>query len=696
MPFAQHLDCAELVTDDFLVRVYQNDPATNRPGALVATRIGVASRGKEFENIIWRDGPIDIWRIQLQLNDPQNPAVPLPVALNPGQCYWLEVINDPKALTPGTAETCDFFLTTRMSNGHPRDGNDYFAARFGDTGWSTGTADLAFCLDVPFQAGGCGQVTGTCCTDYCAPGAGTCEVMTKSTCDATDPQSLWDGEFTDCGQFGDACPPGPPPGDDCTAIGDSCPGPGPFDGVCAGGPTPGTHCDDGDDCAGNGGCNCNADGANGPQLISSVPVTPTWERALVEFSTHCATTDGANPVPTYEYQFPAPLANDVWFRFRAGRRGYLTIDTCGTLGLYAAGGFDSFIAVYRDPNNPTVCACPTTAQNFAWRWPDNLGSDDACDPYYGVGGRLGPRLVEPGACFMIRVGNPGWDTQQPPSGDTGKGVLQISLEEELCEWAEPAEIVQHDSDPTPAVALTALKMNRYLGVRAPGSAGRQQAIRVWFRSLPPPWDLWNDTKLWVTSPVTICEQAGSTTPPPGGCSGSSIAVAGLTCNPADAAFLDWTTLPGGTVYVHHPGIVPSNRVGTAVDAEYMIQMLDSTCNYADAYDYVPVYWLDGPWAVTQARFGDACGPYGQYPGYYVNPDGRVDVTTDVAATINKFANRFWAPSKPRVDVEPCVVDGKVNISDVTLILNAFRSLPFPFAPAGGFGCTSPDPCSYAP
>ncbi len=61
----------------------------------------------------------------------------------------------------------------------------------------------------------------------------------------------------------------------------------------------------------------------------------------------------------------------------------------------------------------------------------------------------------------------------------------------------------------------------------------------------------------------------------------------------------------------------------------------------------------------------------------------MDVTTDVSSVLDKFANRPGSPAKIRADHEPATLDLLINISDVPHCLNAFRSLPYPFAASGG-------------
>jgi hypothetical protein len=261
-----------------------------------------------------------------------------------------------------------------------------------------------------------------------------------------------------------------------------------------------------------------------------------------------------------------------------------------------------------------------------------------------------------------------------------------------CTLAAPPLLAQIDSNSGGGVTNVDLKANRYLAIKAPPeAAGKQQGIRVHYKTLPPPWDVWNGTKMWVKTPTTQCELGGIGEG--GACpvGAATFQYAELSCDAGQAAFLDWTLVPGGVVYVAHPGIVPSNRVGTAVDAVYELQMIDSSCPATDEGSF------SAPKVVTQQRWGDMAGPFDPTGGYYVAADGVVSITIDVTAILNKFGNRPGAPIKARSDVEPCIQDLKVNISDVSRDLDAFRNLAFPYRPgmpvAPG-NCTSTNPCTY--
>jgi hypothetical protein len=148
-------------------------------------------------------------------------------------------------------------------------------------------------------------------------------------------------------------------------------------------------------------------------------------------------------------------------------------------------------------------------------------------------------------------------------------------------------------------------------------------------------------------------------------------------------------VPGGVVYVTHPGIVPSKTVFPASEPEYEIRMIDGECDPADPLNY------SAPVTVLQSKFGDVAGPFDSSGGYYTAPEGmNVGTGTDVTAILNKFRNSLTAPIKPRADLEPCRLDSKINISDVTEALNGFRNLAYRFAPGSG-NCLSLDPCAYS-
>ncbi len=204
------------------------------------------------------------------------------------------------------------------------------------------------------------------------------------------------------------------------------------------------------------------------------------------------------------------------------------------------------------------------------------------------------------------------------------------------------------------------------GDASASTLGLATAVRITFLSLPSPYHVWNGRQLWVNDPVDVCELAGAgpgqPCPPPS----TTTRFAELDCTPHCRS--DWSAL--GTINTHHKGIVPGGL--------YRLQSIYCNDDMGDEGRY------SSPRDVTTTRWGDCCGSF--VGGTWPPPDGRVDITVDVTAVLEKFSNRTTAAQKARTDVEPAGLDLKINISDVTRVLDAFRSIPFPFAPDA-------DPCA---
>jgi len=188
-------------------------------------------------------------------------AAPVPVTL--GECYWIEITglghHVPAPLGPGTCQ-----VYWRQSS----DGNGYSVH---DTNASYGfedvetPEDLAFCVDLGIEAGGCGTISGACCS------CGTCtEAVTATDC------LVGGGIFH--------------PGSLCAQV--TCPG--------------------GDDCT------TATEISHGPACGDTLDVY---------FSTGCATDSGPSPVP--DCPGSIPVGSDIWFRYTANCTGTLTATLCG-------------------------------------------------------------------------------------------------------------------------------------------------------------------------------------------------------------------------------------------------------------------------------------------------------------------------------------------------------------------------------
>lgn len=197
--------------------------------------------------------------------------------------------------------------------------------------------------------------------------------------------------------------------------------------------------------------------------------------------------------------------------------------------------------------------------------------------------------------------------------------------------------------------------NRFLSFRV-GDTGQTQAIRVTFTELLAPFATWNGATLWVGAPFDVSEVGGKDdiTPP-------TFRAALLQCDPF---VMDWSRL--GVVHVLHEGIVPNSVYG--------VQVINSACALGAEEGFSEALVL------PTTAWGDAVGVFDAGTGTWTAPNGTVDVPFDVVALLDKFANRPGAPIKSRADIEPAMIDFKINITDVTRALDAFTGAPFPFLP----------------
>lgn len=207
----------------------------------------------------------------------------------------------------------------------------------------------------------------------------------------------------------------------------------------------------------------------------------------------------------------------------------------------------------------------------------------------------------------------------------------------------------------PVREAPAIATGRYLTFRD-SNPGQRTGIRVTLADLPPPWDAWNGTVMWVGPPRAVSELACCTDS-----ASPSFTSARLQCEPYFDAWDAW-----GTVYVSHEGVLPGGR--------YELQAISNSCDYTAEASY------SAPMLITNARWGDAVGLFDGGAGGWSPPDGSVDVTSDVIAVLDKFSNKATAPGKARVDLEPATPDQIINITDVVRALGAFSGLAYPFAP----------------
>jgi len=216
-----------------------------------------------------------------------------------------------------------------------------------------------------------------------------------------------------------------------------------------------------------------------------------------------------------------------------------------------------------------------------------------------------------------------------------------------------------------------------------GDAGRDQAIRITFTSLPAPFGACEGTEMWVTEPQEVCSLPGASDPAACG-SAPVFKIAGLSCNAGKAAFIDWTEV--GEFYVTHPAIVPTHVPpgNPPVVAEYSVQVLDGSCAFNDEGNF------SSPLVLQSSIFGDVTGRFDPDTSVWVAPNGTADIFPDILGLIDAFSTQPGNMTKIRADIEPCILDFTINFTDVVFAIDAFRGLPFPFGP-GVRDCPQ-DPC----
>ncbi|UCC28757.1 MAG: hypothetical protein JSU86_11205, partial [Phycisphaerales bacterium] len=286
-----------------------------------------------------------------------------------------------------------------------------------------------------------------------------------------------------------------------------------------------------------------------------------------------------------------------------------------------------------------VFAAPVLAQPYevTWYTIDGGGVMFTGNGTYEVGGTIGQTDA---------------GTLSGPSYTVTGGFWAVAM---MCPKATTPE---HDT-----LALVGDPVNqkvRYLSFKiAEADAGAQQAVRIHMVDLPAPYDSWNGTKMFVGPPSTFCENAGVVTPPcPEVQPISEFNASTLQCA---AEVRDWSA--EGVITVFHEGIIPGGQ--------YYVQSVHDDCNLADEASY------SVPLDVSMSRWGDVVRSCATWP--CTPPDGVVGIPTDVTALLDKFKNLgppTFNPAlrKARADLDWETPNRRIDISDVTFCLDAFRGV----------------------
>ncbi len=358
-------------------------------------------------------------------------------------------------------------------------------------------------------------------------------------------------------------------------------------------------------------------------LFSLAPGSPT----LTSLPGFC-TPSACSAADLFYYPFGGPLRR----RMKAEDLGLLPSDDIDAIDVGAS-------SVIKD------CFPSGCRQN---------GVTDACDIARGYSLDSSPMDGIPDECATQIASRPRAEDGRSCTTDTQCGSF--------------AKCVDTDNDQALTPDSCYLPKNRYLSFQGGDLGGRSQAIRVTFIDLPNEFSVWNGRSMFVDDPVQNCEIGGwPSNNPPEPCASPAPRpmLAALNCDPIYRT--DWSSL--GLIHVYNEGIVPGGR--------YRIEVIDERCEPDDPSA------KSQPLFLNTNKWGDVCG---RPPGCVV-PDALIEVTVDVNQVLQKFRNAPAAPVKVRADLEPGRLDAKINISDVTQTLNAFRSIPYPFRPP------APTPCN---
>lgn len=187
---------------------------------------------------------------------------------------------------------------------------------------------------------------------------------------------------------------------------------------------------------------------------------------------------------------------------------------------------------------------------------------------------------------------------------------------------------------------SSIRRNRYLSM-VPGNPGVIAAVKVTIVDLPSPFAAHIGEVRWLGPPETKVESG------PGG---GTYTVARLQCGPH---YQDWGAL--GTVHAYGPEVVP--------DASYDLQLLECDSPLAVAGG--------GSLLVQTTKWGDLAAAFS--PPSANQPDA-----LDIVGQVDRFRGVSTSPSTVSTDLYPDVPDQSISALDITLGVDAFRGIGYPF------------------
>jgi len=235
-----------------------------------------------------------------------------------------------------------------------------------------------------------------------------------------------------------------------------------------------------------------------------------------------------------------------------------------------------------------------------------------------------------------------------------------------------------------------INKTRFISFSAPGGhLPPETALRVKLTSLhhvdPPytggasvPFTAFESQAQYVGPPISYVESASS---------GIPFYASQLQCAPY---YQNWNTV--GLLHVSGEAIVPSST--------YNVENLAANC----AGHELSCAAVSAPLAIKTTRWGDVETPYNP-----PSPDPQPD-TSDISALVNKFKSALGAPIKARAllaggnargTMGPAEISPDFNFTHISLCVDAFKGLPYPYKPGKCTGdpakaCIANADCTNAP
>ncbi len=198
-----------------------------------------------------------------------------------------------------------------------------------------------------------------------------------------------------------------------------------------------------------------------------------------------------------------------------------------------------------------------------------------------------------------------------------------------------------------SVEVGGISKNRYLSFDPSAIGTEQAAIRVRLADLPTPFEAFEGTFRWVGPPQELPDTVL-------GQNGPKFKGSRLQCDPF---YMDWSAV--NLLSVFDEAVVPG--------ATYQFQAIHTQCDTAVSESYSPTISVQ-----TIARWGDIAPPFNP-PSSSVQPD-----FLDIAANLGKFRNQEGSFSMARCDINPALPDQRIGFSDISILVDAFKGLPYPF------------------